>query len=106
MRVGGMRHSVEIWKNERVKDSGFGGIVDNFTKVKTIKAQVRKSSGIKSQNNEKTIPDEKLIIEVWNHHNINESMRLKWRGRLYGIDFISPTYDDRTQVLNVSYLDD
>lgn len=98
MRSGGMRHTIEIWASTKSSNE-YGEHVESWSKVKSTKAQVTKQSGSTNLNNSEVFNMMTIKVEVWNHHGLTEINRIKWKGNLYSIDFIEPSYDERKQVL-------
>ena len=101
MRVGGMRHIVTKYTKVSARDE-YGQLVETWQNEGSFKAQVTKVGGSKALNNSQVFDNSLLKIQTWNHYGIKETNRLEWRGDMYQIENIEPSYDDRTQVLNVS----
>lgn len=105
MRVGGMRHNVKILTKKSVKNE-FKTFETTWSAGNAIKAQVRKNSGSLNVSRGEAFSSGNLTVEVWNHHNIKETNRIEWRGDAYQIDSINPSYNDISQVINVSKIND
>lgn len=99
MRSGGMRHIVEIWTSTKTSNE-YGERTESWSKVKSTRAQVTKQNGSTSLSNSEVFNSMTIKVEVWNHHNLTETNRIKWKDNFYSIDFIEPSYDDRKQILN------
>lgn len=99
MRVGGMRHTIEI-QRRTTERNGFGELVETWGTIATVRAQVTVDSGAQVVQQDEVSNTQNIKVQVWGHVDVTERDRVIWRGGTYYIDMIPPSYDDRTKVLN------
>ncbi len=105
MRAGGMRHTIEVWSKTSSRNE-YGELGETWSNQKSTKAQIVKQGGATGINNSEVFSSTTIRVEVWNHHNITEVNRIKWKGQMYSIDFIEPSYDDLKQVLRCNKINE
>ena len=99
MRVGGMRHTIEV-QRRTTERNGFGELVETWGTIATVRAQVTVDSGAQAVQQDEVGNTQMIKVQVWGHVDVTERDRLLWRGGTYYIDMIPPSYDDRTKVLS------
>src|SRR5690554_4851996 len=98
MRVGGMRHTIEV-QRRTTERNGFGELVETWGVIATVRAQVTVEGGAQVVQQDEVGNTQALKVQVWGHVDVMEHDRIIWRNGTYYIDSIPPSYDDRTKVL-------
>jgi SPP1 family predicted phage head-tail adaptor len=99
MRVGGMRHTIEIQRRTTERND-YGELVETWEAIATVRAQVTVDSGAQVVQQDEVSNTQNIKVQIWGHVDVTERDRIIWRGGTYYIDMIPPSYDDRTKVLN------
>src|SRR5690554_6392960 len=98
MRVGGMRHTVEV-QRRTTERNGFGELVETWEAIAAVRAQVTVDSGAQVVQQDEVSNTQNIKVQVWGHVDVTERDRVIWRGGTYYIDSIPPSHDNRIKVL-------
>lgn len=102
MKAGILREKIELWKPV-VTRTEFGSQRTSFEFHKAIRASVRSNSGYTSESGYEVFHSTSKTFIVRHYQDVVENMRIKYEGKFYSIDSITPNkyYNDKEITTNL-----
>lgn len=104
-RVGALNKTIEQWRKTSVKNE-YGEYIDQWAKVRDIKAYVYAASGKEVVTNDEVFDTINLKVSIRNQVDIIEQDRVKYNGNMYLINFIQPDLSDRWLTLQLTRINE
>lgn len=103
MRSGPMRYNIEFWSKQNVRDD-YSGYEETYKLALCTKADVKHTGGSQQIINDQLYPTSDIKITMRYRKEIVETMRVKFRDEIYGIDYLAIMEPKVGIVLNCSKL--
>ena len=101
MRAGGLKHRVEIQSNIEVVDE-YGARVKTWATTITTKADILFKDGSSAMKHGEVFTDYKVDFRVRKYHEVDETMRIMYKGDIYRIEAVLPNFEKNMKLIKTT----